>query len=731
MNNLSGTDWARVLPPVAMLDFRKKDLNIKGQSGQATLVNGFPAMTGKFSQGVYLGGQQYQTTNKANYLTFPRGTQISGNNYTNFNSNQGTISFWMKPYWNNTDGKRHEIFSSDGDGRFFISKLETNNLFIQFYNSGVSSLMYLLGNTYTFTAGTWYHFVIRWGISYGKMELFINNSLIATDNNRDTTTFSPSSNFIIGASSGYLLPAESILDDFAIWDRVLTDAEIADLYNSGTGKVASTYADSSLKLYLPFNTTSAYNGTGMGCSAGNMQTGNLVVDGNFENSGVGVAAWTQNAGGVRSWDTSNALFDGYCLKTICTTAGDGVYQVISGLTGLGAYHFEFWYKTNQQIEFMLDDNITGALYGNYVRADSTWTKFETEIKITAATNLRLYVKQYSATATTFYLDNVICVPNLVANGGFEGTYAGGIAPNWSNAGTPTSSEEGGIVHSGSKSQKVSSAGGADFIVQSMTINISKWHIHSAYGYVTSGNLESNLPGYGIIAFTTNSWVKRAQIKMSVGTSFAVYVGAPAGGTTGYVDDMFIYELSSVNITLTYLSQSDLFEFNGTETGITLSDHYLTIPTPAQLTRNGSILITFTPSSIYNDEDHNVLFEDSSNNIIIYFSYSTSKFRFYINGIIIESSNLLNSNSLFNTRRRIIVSWDFDNNIYELFENAVKKGGYYSSISSITLGATMYLGRASDLYKTPFISNIEKIVVFNKPLNQNQVIALDNYYEYAI
>ena len=156
MQNFQGSDWHRLIPAVQYCDFRRSSLDARiGNS--ITLNNGFPVMTGKFSQGIYLGGQSYQSTNKANYLTFSRGTQISGNNYTNYNANQGTISFWVKPYLENSQVQYFILDSSTSQQRIWINSFGINiNINGTSFSGGASS----------FTVGSWHHVVIRWSVNY-------------------------------------------------------------------------------------------------------------------------------------------------------------------------------------------------------------------------------------------------------------------------------------------------------------------------------------------------------------------------------------------------------------------------------------------------------------------------------------------------------------------------------------------------------------------------------------
>ena len=63
----------------------------------------------------------------------------------------------------------------------------------------------------------------------------------------------------------------------------------------------------------------------------------------------------------------------------------------------------------------------------------------------------------SGTAATYtmYFDGVQLIPNLVNDGGFEGTYTGGLNDNWLTV-SDTYTEEVTSIHSGGKAQGLTS-----------------------------------------------------------------------------------------------------------------------------------------------------------------------------------------------------------------------------------------------------------------------------------
>lgn len=74
--------------------------------------------------------------------------------------------------------------------------------------------------------------------------------------------------------------------------------------------------------------------------------------------------------------------------------------------------------------------------------------------------------------------------DLLDNGGFEGTYVGGVAPDWTSAGPGPFSEDSGS-HGGSKCQKISGAG--SLVKQWPTLALGKWYRLVVWAKGDSGN----------------------------------------------------------------------------------------------------------------------------------------------------------------------------------------------------------------------------------------------------
>ena len=386
--------------------------------------------TGKLGQAVSMYGNAAGTAGST--LTFNRGALISGNNYEHINTNQGTISFWFKPSWNGNDAYAHSFFDPRTGYVPYIVKWAGGNIGVNWAAGGFN----VAASTTSVTAGNWYHLVVRWNSAYS-----ISGSNYVCITLNGTETCGQTSSFTAGApgrsemriGSDYLgtSPAQSLIDDFAIYDRVLSTTEISSLYNSGTGNEAGYVADSSLKFYAKLDGSGTlqpvtHNGgastSKMTRTSAELAGGtNLIADGNMEVSGTD--SWTVSypAGGSGSKTTTGVLFDTQSLT--CTDDGPNYCYFSQNIatTNGASYHLTLWLKDNNYPRVTIISGAT-TLINSYVYVSGIWSKYETDF-VAAGTSTTVKVGTTNIGVETLYLDNVSVVPNLVSNGGMEGQYA--------------------------------------------------------------------------------------------------------------------------------------------------------------------------------------------------------------------------------------------------------------------------------------------------------------------
>lgn len=168
-----------------------------------------------------------------------------------------SFSFWLKHNFSTTTG--YDRIIAKGDMRF-VSAYNTQEIAIQQYNT-TNQMMALMRDYYykiafqcyattVMSTSSWYHYVVVFDGDF--LKIYCNSTLEGT-----SAQFSGSqihnSSYPVMIGSHY--PAQSItiykgyIDQVAIWDRALSAAEVAQLYNSGTGIAYIDFAMIPQRLY--------------------------------------------------------------------------------------------------------------------------------------------------------------------------------------------------------------------------------------------------------------------------------------------------------------------------------------------------------------------------------------------------------------------------------------------------------------------------------------------------
>lgn len=177
-------------------------------------------------------GCTYNVTGKVNKCyTFNGSTgNVNCGDPTNLRlTTQGTIAAWI-----NADARTNNVIASKGnwstdrDGYTFV--LSSGYLVMELADA--SSSIYAQSSA-QLTLGTWYHVIATWDSS--NLYLYINGSQDGTASNGKTMT-SSGKTFYIGYNGDYSAPFSGEIDEVGVWNRKLTTSEIAELYNSGSGK---------------------------------------------------------------------------------------------------------------------------------------------------------------------------------------------------------------------------------------------------------------------------------------------------------------------------------------------------------------------------------------------------------------------------------------------------------------------------------------------------------------
>lgn len=302
--------------------------------------------TGPFASGVLVQGDSWGDSS-GDSLTFPLGSQISGDLYSQLDRRQGTIAFWYTPEFN----------SADVNSVFGLFAFNTDYAGIELYYDGrvgYKQLKFNAGNagvitsSQTLTAGTTYLVIARWSTDY-KIDGTNYLSLSINDSHTFGTTSAPAissttADIKIGqGNSGGIGAADGIIEGLTIYRRPLYDGsygidagngdELNLIYNSGTGQDPTIVTGSwDVVFALPTDGSAGAITTGTGNAwshphASNLlytstsNTGGFMMNGTYTSDG-----WTSEGTptAVAALATAEKIFGGG-YKTTSDAANEGIY----------------------------------------------------------------------------------------------------------------------------------------------------------------------------------------------------------------------------------------------------------------------------------------------------------------------------------------------------------------------------------------------------------------------
>lgn len=164
-------------------------------------------------------------------------------------SNDRTFTFWIKTKASYTGSRLFGMWSSNSSGsaaaKNFLCAIDqgATNAIIFFLGDGGGTT---LGNATGATSvgdGNWHFVVITYSSADNKARIYIDgNSTPDATSSAFATVGATSTYFDIGAADNNAV-AGCFMDEFGIWSRLLSTAEMSQLFNSGTG------------VQYPFSTT--------------------------------------------------------------------------------------------------------------------------------------------------------------------------------------------------------------------------------------------------------------------------------------------------------------------------------------------------------------------------------------------------------------------------------------------------------------------------------------------
>jgi hypothetical protein len=150
-----------------------------------------------------------------------------------------TISYWIKVTTAPGTGVGmclHSISQSANPGfherAFYYDIGGEKRIYVQSYRSTNSDAVY---SVTTLTTGTWYHLCYVYDSSVGG-KYYLNTDLIVTNPVTGGENVSTTKGLTFGIQNDLTSnPFSGMIDEIGIWSRVLSGAEISELYKSGAG----------------------------------------------------------------------------------------------------------------------------------------------------------------------------------------------------------------------------------------------------------------------------------------------------------------------------------------------------------------------------------------------------------------------------------------------------------------------------------------------------------------
>lgn len=175
--------------------------------------------------------------------TSGRSARVTDNDMLAFGSSNYTVTAWVKT--TATDTTLMTIYGAyNGGGIYAFYRGSNDTWYTGWVGSGGQNIS---GAVHSINDGNW-HFVVSRRTATDTIELWIDNNLIATKTGITSTTSTQPADFEIGSLTSVAgREWDGDIDEVAIWGRALTDDDISDLYNSGSGlylDIANTFPTS-------------------------------------------------------------------------------------------------------------------------------------------------------------------------------------------------------------------------------------------------------------------------------------------------------------------------------------------------------------------------------------------------------------------------------------------------------------------------------------------------------
>jgi hypothetical protein len=534
-----------------------------------------------------------------------------------------------------------------------------------------------------------------------------------------------------GGSLGGIADGTGSLRDVAIWNSALTAANALSL---ATNPLNATAAVSIPAWWWKMDEAWSVQVADSGSVTGADVLGvvgtvtrtqqayiskNLIADGNMENGGIGNVSGFSTTGVVTSKSTgANAFKDAQGLSNFWGSASTHGATLDSITVGTGENYVFRGRAMNPNGAILVGVSGDPATTGSYATfwGSGNWTTFqffETAID-TTATDIQIRCLTYGS--NTAYFDDFKVLPNLIDNGGMEGTYSSGVAPSWTgNTGSPPSTfaEETTTVHSGGSSQKITGGGTYGRIRQDVSIVAGNYYEVSGWAWESSSPASSSVPTIEVetaapyeyfyavgLASLTDQWqrVSRVFLAPTTGTYTFYFYGSYTATHVRYWDDISIVHRPDLSPTLTAMSTNYRYEPTRLGKGYHTGGNETMIYAATGNKDQSAGRIVFRPQFPYDvGEDMQIFdFRAGANDAYsVFYSKTTDQWCFEKRTTAGGAAQALSVQQIFSANDEIEIGWYTDpTSGVQIFVNGSESGstGVIDTDSLATNPATLYISQ---------------------------------------
>lgn len=154
-----------------------------------------------------------------------------------------TVNQCIVGKWNTSGENRSYAFfiSTGAKLRSYISSDGTN--------AGTTKIFFTQTG---FSTATWYHLAVAYDASAGTMDYWINGAAQTQLTGHNTSVYDSTASFGLGNSFGDFAYFDGLIDEFAVWNRLIDGTDVSALYNGGDGLTYSEIDSGSTPTNSPF-----------------------------------------------------------------------------------------------------------------------------------------------------------------------------------------------------------------------------------------------------------------------------------------------------------------------------------------------------------------------------------------------------------------------------------------------------------------------------------------------